>query len=107
VINSRILISALVSLLVLSGCATLPEDSGRKEVRRLVADHTGQIPASADVDIPKLVGEQLGQPLTARSAAQIALLNNPRLGAEYASLGKAAGRSITQDACPIPVSVFR
>ncbi|MCB1690150.1 MAG: TolC family protein [Halioglobus sp.] len=89
-INLRIPILLLAWLLVLSGCATLPEDSGRKDVQRLVASRTGQVPASADADIPKLVSSLLSQPLTAGGAGRVALLNNPSLQAEYASLGIAA-----------------
>jgi cobalt-zinc-cadmium efflux system outer membrane protein len=82
---------ALVLPALLSGCATLPNDSGRGDVLRLVADETGHdIPGPEDHPGNLLAELLQQQPLTPESAVRIALVNNPLLRAEYARLGIAA-----------------
>ncbi|MBI2801616.1 MAG: TolC family protein [Gammaproteobacteria bacterium] len=73
----------------LSGCAVLPADRGAADVRRLVAERGGRELAAPEQNMSALVGDLLKAPLTADSAVQIALLNNPRVRAEYARLGLA------------------
>jgi len=80
----------LIPLALLSACASLPEDHGQSDVNTLVADRTAQVLPAADADIRALVSELFSQPLTSRVAVQIALVNNPRLRAEYARLGISA-----------------
>jgi len=87
---SRMLILATVLLALLQGCATLPEDRGLADVHSLVADRTAQVLPAADADTTVLVAELLAQNLTPRAAVHIALVNNPRLRAEYARLGISA-----------------
>jgi outer membrane protein TolC len=90
VTNLKCLTVALVLQISVFGCATLPEDRGMGDVRSLVADRSGQTASLATPQKAELVTQLLSQPLTAQRAAQIALLNNPQLRAEYAHLGIAA-----------------
>ncbi|MEZ5570949.1 MAG: TolC family protein [Halioglobus sp.] len=87
---SRFVIVVILSMAVLSACATLPEDRGKGDVNRLVAERTTGVLPAADLDATEYLSELLVQPLTASAAVHIALMNNPRLRAEYAHLGIAA-----------------
>ena len=90
-ISLKALTAAAVSVL-LAGCASLSADGGFNTVRQLTQERTGQ-PANwqrneADADAIKgRVGELLGQPLSADSAVELALLNNKGLQAEFQELG--------------------
>ena len=75
----------------LSGCASLPADYGRDDVAILLkerghdVDGAGNAPAAG-----LLLGDLSGRHLTADDAVRFALVNNPRLTAEYTKLGFAA-----------------
>ena len=77
---------------VLGGCVSFSQDGGFGTVQRAVRERTGQEVSwqrSADEanSVRARVKELLAQPLTAESATQIALLNNPGLQANYAEMG--------------------
>ncbi len=85
-------ICATVCAGLLAGCGHVPKDAGFSDVRQLTSDrigltvqwnsHTGDDQA-ADRAVDKL----LSAPLVAPAAAQIALLNNHHLQAEFEDLG--------------------
>src|SRR5688572_9501165 len=86
----RALVVSAIGLL--GGCVTFSEDGGFGTVQRAVKERTGQDAQwqrSADEanSVRARVKELLAQPLTADSAVQIALLNNPGLQASYAQMG--------------------
>jgi outer membrane protein TolC len=77
---------------LVGGCVSFSEDGGFGAVQRAVKERTGQEAnwqRSADEknSVRARVRELLAQPLSAESAAQIALLNNPGLQASYAEMG--------------------
>lgn len=78
------------SLLVLglAGCASVPADWGRGDVNQLAAERLRTRPATGDTKA--FTDAALQTPLTVDSAIQLALLNNPGLRRETASLGFAA-----------------
>jgi outer membrane protein TolC len=83
---------ATVATLFLAGCATFSPDGGFDRVEKAVAERgAGQarwVRSAEEADsVGARVKELLGQPLSAESAVQIALLNNPGLQARYAELG--------------------
>jgi len=85
--------TALVALLA-GGCASFSPDGGFDAVGSAVRSRTGQdarwVRSEQDANTVRArVRELLAQPLSAESAVQIALLNNPGLQASYAELGVA------------------
>jgi len=83
---------ALSAMLLIGGCASFSPDGGFGPVAAGVKARTGQeavwVRSEKEADsVRARVRELLSQPLTAQSAAQIALLNNPGLQASYAELG--------------------
>ncbi len=83
---------AILVVALLAGCVSFSEDGGFGTVQRAVKNRIGQEPKwqrSPDEanSVRTRVKELLAQPLTAESAAQIALLNNPSLQASYAEMG--------------------
>ena len=85
----------VAAAVILSGCATLPRDRGIGDVRSMVSDRRGHVLSEPDSETQKLVADLLATPLTAESTVQIALVNNPRMRAEYARLGLAAAEVYT------------
>lgn len=86
---SRIrLLSASLLLAGLTGCASVPSDWGRTDVERLTAERGRQLPQVADAKA--FTNQALSNPLTADTAVQLALINNPDLRREAARLGLAA-----------------
>lgn len=77
---------------LLASCAGMPADRGRSDVAALLATRgQGEAAAVEDRDvIARLVSELTAQPLSVGGAVRIALVNNPRLRAEYSELGLAA-----------------
>lgn len=75
----------LTSLALLASCAAPPGTADR-DTRAAVATRTGY-PAPPEADIARVVADLLGRPLTADSAAQIALLNNAGLRAGFEDIG--------------------
>ena len=83
---------AVLAAALLAGCVTFSEDGGFGTVQRAVKERTGQeakwLRSTDEANsVRARVRELLAQPLTAESAAQIALLNNPGLQAGYAEMG--------------------
>lgn len=76
-------LGALIVILVLSGCASVPADLGRAEVDALVTDRGQTVDLKSDALLESLTAA----PLSAETAVRIALMNNPRLQATYATLG--------------------
>lgn len=81
---------AAAMYLLLTACAQLPADHGIADVQQLVAQRSGQQLDAPDADTLTLVTELLAAPLSVDQAVHVALLNNPRVRAEYARLGIAA-----------------
>lgn len=83
---------AATGIVLLAGCAGLPQDRGLPEVRtQLAARGVDALPAPAADGNARLADDILKQgPLGADDAVRVALLANPRLRAEYASLGFSA-----------------
>lgn len=77
---------ALVAVVLLGGCASVPADLGRGDVNELVAARGRPVDESRNGLLTTLTSA----PLSAESAIRIALINNPELQASYASLGFAA-----------------
>lgn len=85
------LIPAALLTAALSGCASLPVDSGRSEVATLLKARGHTLSAHGDDQaLRQLLAEISTKPLTSSEAVRLALINNPRLKAEYARLGFAA-----------------
>jgi outer membrane protein TolC len=85
-------LASIAALVLLAGCATFSEDGGFGAVGEGVKARTGQqavwVRSDKEADTVRArVKELLAQPLSAESAVQIALLNNPGLQAGYAELG--------------------
>ncbi|MEW6218404.1 MAG: TolC family protein [Thermodesulfobacteriota bacterium] len=83
-----------VALLLLAGCAAVPQDRGFEAVRRDLEARAGTVPPwnrqlSDEGTAPAPVPELLRQELTADRAVQIALLNNRRVQAVYEEVGVA------------------
>lgn len=77
---------ALIGLLILSACSTLPNDLGRSEVERLVSERGLSMPQQ-DADQQSILNNQS---LTETQAIRYALVNNPELNALYFELGFSA-----------------
>lgn len=76
------------------GCASFSADGGMDDVAAWTKERTGETPQRINTDrerskLDKTVSDLLAGPLTADSAVQIALINNPRFWCR-------------QDACAIP-----
>lgn len=76
----------------MAGCASVPEDAQFSEVANQVENRSGMktdwhVGLPQHSDIRKQIKNLLQKPLTATSAVQVALLNNPGLQAKYAELG--------------------
>ncbi|MDH4054788.1 MAG: TolC family protein [Gammaproteobacteria bacterium] len=74
---------AALAILAVSGCASVPSDLGRGDVNTLLADRGQAVEAKTD----ELLESLTETPLSSDSAVRIALMNNPRLQATYATLG--------------------
>jgi outer membrane protein TolC len=85
---------AASAALALAGCASFSPDGGMNRVAHLTRERTGQ-PVSlqrsaADTDAARArVADLLKEPLTADTAVEVALLNNPGLQARLGKLGVA------------------
>jgi outer membrane protein TolC len=82
----------LIGLVFLGGCATLQPDAGFSEVEQTVAERTGAQTqwtrtAESRAAVQARVRELLAEPLGAREAVQVALLNHPGLQARFADVG--------------------
>ncbi|MBK8991375.1 MAG: TolC family protein [Gammaproteobacteria bacterium] len=88
--SRRLATTVLVLGAMLAGCAPLPTDDGRSATAELLAARGRQPPAAGDDTLAALLARLREQPLSAADAVRLALLNNPDMKAEYASLGFAA-----------------
>lgn len=79
---------AAMLMAALTGCASVPADWGRSEVAQMTTDHGRALPQVADVRV--FTANALRDPLTADTAIQLALINNPSVRRETARLGFAA-----------------
>ena len=85
------ILSTSVCVLVLSSCGSLKRDAAVDDVRGVVHDRTGQdvrLPSSnlEQNDVDAYVAATLGKPLSAQTAAQVALLKSRRLRATLEGL---------------------
>ena len=90
--RSRRMRALIVAPALLAGCATLPPQSGFRDVQQLVSTRLPQQlrwnqDSAADREAARAVAALLQKPLTADAAVQVALLNNPTLQAQYERLG--------------------
>ncbi|MBK8066020.1 MAG: hypothetical protein IPK29_20160 [Betaproteobacteria bacterium] len=79
------------AILALAGCASFSSDGGFDNVEQLTRERTGVAPRFAKTaddtqSAQTRVKELLAAPLTADSAVELALLNNPGLQGAFASL---------------------
>jgi cobalt-zinc-cadmium efflux system outer membrane protein len=95
--TQRIRIPATTLVWLLAGCSSLPADLGRNNVAGLVVARGTPAPVPEEAAGARLVADLAARPLTADGAVRIALVNNPRLKAEYARLGIASAE--VYDAC--------
>lgn len=99
-------IAAAIAGAVASGC--VPRDAGYQDVRSVVAERTGGDVRWHEIDgasaSAKAVRELLAAPLTADSAARIALLNNPEMQAAFEDLGVARAGLVARRRLPNPVA---
>ena len=102
---------ALALVAALGGCATFSPDGGMTDVRNLAQDRA-QVPPSTlqrignDDAARAAVAELLKAPLTAESAVEIALLNNPGLSIQLADLGLAEGDLVQAGRLRNPVFAY-
>jgi outer membrane protein TolC len=100
-----------VLVLALGGCATYSADGGFGRVGELTRERTGQTPrltnTAEDARIAQArMAEVLGAPLSADSAVEIALLNNPGLQASFRELGIAEADLVAAGRVRNPVFSF-
>lgn len=82
----------IFAVLLLTGCAHVPQDGEFAEVEQLVGERIPQKihwyhGGSEDAEVDQALQELIAKPLNVQAAVQIALLNNRRLQAEYEELG--------------------
>lgn len=88
--NARV---TAVLLVALAGCS-VPEDAGFDDARQVAEERTGRRVhwfrgGPEDDDVRRTISDLFSREITAESAVQIALLNNPALQACYEDLGVA------------------
>nr|ART35509.1 A393 [uncultured bacterium] len=82
------MVPASLLLAGLAGCASVPADWGRADVGKMTAERGRAMPQVADAKAFTI--QALRDPLTAGTAVQLALINNPDVRREAARLGFAA-----------------
>ena len=99
----------LASAAVLAGCASVSPDGLRGEVQALVGERTGianaalpSTDATTRAQSQGAMRDWLAQPLTQDAAVRIALLNNPGLQAQLATLGIADAERVQALTLPNP-----
>jgi len=90
-VRVRTLVTALVAVW-LSGCASFSKDGGFGQVQQLTRERMGAAPVwprteQEEHTVRARVEELLAAPLSAESAVELALINNPGLRASYYGLG--------------------
>ncbi|MFN3543282.1 MAG: TolC family protein [Thiobacillus sp.] len=103
----RTLVLAVLSTTLLGGCASFSEDGGFGAVEtaaqtRLQKDVVWTRDAAARSAVEQRVEALLAEPLTADTAVQIALLNNPGLQAAFNTLGIAEADWVAAHRLPNP-----
>ena len=83
-------ITAILILVLLVGCTSIPKDLGRSEIDAFVRERGLPVDAETEKSKSELINTLKTKPLTADSAIRIALINNPKLKATYAELGVSA-----------------
>lgn len=102
-------VPAMASIaVVLAGCATVPVEERFEEARQDVQARTGYDIQFNEVSAPyetvrEAIDDLLAGGLTADEAAQVALLNNPRMQALYADYGIAAAELVEAGLLKNPV----
>lgn len=107
----RRLTAAATASMLLAGCASFSPDGGFGRVSELTKERTGQPVAVQRTDgdrqaARERVTELLGQPLTAGSAVELALLNNRGLQARLGELGIAEADAVRAGRLPNPAFSF-
>lgn len=87
-VSRLMLLPASLLLSGLAGCASAPADWGRADVGKMTAERGRAVPQVADARA--FTTQALSTPLTADTAVQLALINNPDVRREAARLGFAA-----------------
>ena len=101
----------VLCLCTLSACATFSEDGGfgpvASEIRESLGQDANWVRNSSDRALSDArVARLLESELTAESAMQVALLNNPTLQAEYANLGLQEAELVQAGRLPNPGFTF-
>lgn len=87
-VSRLMLLPASLLLSGLAGCASAPADWGRADVGKMTAERGREVPQVADAK--SFTTQALSRPLSAETAVQLALINNPDVRRETARLGFAA-----------------
>lgn len=87
-VSRLMLLPASLLLSGLAGCASAPADWGRADVGKMTAERGRVVPQVADAK--SFTTQALSRPLSAETAVQLALINNPDVRRETARLGFAA-----------------
>lgn len=97
-----LLLPLVLSLLALVGCVS--SSAGRDEADAIVRERTGIAPRGRpdDADTERARSAILAQPLTAESAARLAVLTHPEVDAAYAEIGVARGALVRAVTLPNP-----
>ncbi|HEX2584174.1 MAG TPA: TolC family protein, partial [Steroidobacteraceae bacterium] len=87
----RIFLLAGLVCVLLNGCSSIPADRGSSVSESLIAERSTVLKSASvsQTDTAQRTHELLSQPLSADTAVQIALLNQPRMRMWYADLGLA------------------
>lgn len=110
----RTRIAAVLAAFAMTGCASLSPDPAFEEVAAVVNERGGlrihwNQGTEEDARVAAAVDALLSKELTADTAVQVALLNNPSLQATYASLGVAQADLVQAGLMRDPIlnTVFR
>lgn len=104
-------VAVLLLVILPGGCVAVPHEAGFADVRKAVADRTGQNiqwrgQTTEDTAADHATRALLQRPLTADTAVQVALLNNRSLQATYEELGIAQAEVVQAGLLKNPVFEF-
>ncbi len=99
--------AGLAAVVLLAGCATFSHDAGFGEVQNTTQQYIRQKPVWVTTDAQKAQNDEqvqklLSTSLSVEDAVQIALLNNPRLQADFYELQKAEASMVQAGRLPNP-----